>query len=130
MQGAVPEMLKYIARKLFMRMRDIFAMAGQIVNGEATGAYWVKNEDGTISIMVRLPGGNGNGERSAEVLERVSRVVREISDKVSNGGNGCVCNSFLGSNVGEKLEAVGMATLEGNEETEKNLCMMNIMQVG
>jgi len=113
-----------------MRMKDMFAMAGCVLSGEAKKAYWVKNDNGTVSIMVRLPSDKGNGERVAKALVRAGEVVKEIGDKAAKGVDKHMsCNSFLGSDRNKNLEAVGMATLECDEEVEKNLSMMNIMQI-
>lgn len=117
-------------RKLFMRMKEIFELAAHIVGGGASRVYWVKNEDGTVSIMVRVPTAKGSSERVARLLERASTTVMEIGKRAAEGRGGLIsCNAFLGSSADRRLEAVGMATIEFDEGVERNLCMMNIMQV-
>ena len=113
-----------------MRLRDIFSMAGAVLNGAARQTYWVKNEDGTASILVRMSSDEASREKVAALVEEARRAVEKIGRQVSNGGGEKVsCNAFLGKGRDSKLEAVGMATLKCDEAVEKRLGMMNLMQV-
>ena len=113
-----------------MRMRDMFAMASVMVSGKPKKTYWVKNEDGTVSIWVRLSASEGSRKKVALLIEEAKQAASDLGKKAVNGSGRVIsCNSFLGSDKDRNLEAVGMATLECADGVENELGRMNLMKV-
>lgn len=113
-----------------MRLRDMFSMAGGMVMGGARRAYWLKNDDGTVSVMVKMKPWDGSKERAVNMVESAREAVREIGEKaVEEHGKILSCNSFLGFGSDRKLEAVGMATLQADDVVENRLDSMNLVHI-
>jgi len=113
-----------------MRMRDMFAMASVMVSGKPRRTYWVKNEDGTVSIWVRLSASESSKERVKTLIEQARKTASELGKRAANSSGRVIsCNSFLGSDKDRNLEAVAMATLECGDNVETELTRMNLMRV-
>lgn len=113
-----------------MRFRDIFSMAGGMVLGGARRAYWLRNGDGTVSVMVKMKPADGSKEKAIGMVEDAREAVREIGERaVECHGKVLSCNSFLGFGKDKKLEAVGMATLQADETVEQRLDSMKLVYV-
>jgi len=108
----------------------MFAMACVMVNSSPRKTYWVKNQDGTVSIWIRINTESGSKEKVAELIDDVRKSVMEIGERASRGSGRIIsCNSFLGSDKDKNLEVVGMAMLECNDSIENELERMNVVKV-
>jgi len=114
-----------------MRFRDILSMGGSVAAKSRRKSYWLRNEDGTVSVMVKMSPLDGSKEKTVGMVAEAKEAVREIGEKATADARKVIfCNSFLGFNKEMELEAVGMVTLESDEAVERNLAGMNLVKIG
>ena len=92
--------------------------------------FWVHNDDGTVSLMVKMKPVVGDKEKAMCMVNEAKKIVMEIGERVAFGTKRVVdCNSFLGFNEERELEAVGMATIQGGDKIEERLSSMKITKL-
>ena len=115
-----------------MSLKDILLLAGAVLSGEVRKTYWMRNEDGTISIWVVVYPTSGSkpnmGGRIAEVAKKAaeelgSRAVSLNGDSVLDSG------VHMGADVENRLRAVGMAKVPDNAHTHAALSRMRLPEV-
>jgi hypothetical protein len=115
-----------------MGLKDMLLLAGAVLSGEVRKTYWMRNEDGTISIWVAVyPTGDASPEMGSKIAKAAQSAAQALGDKAVslNGDSVLDTGVHVGADESNSLRAVGMARVPDNAHTHEALSRMKLREL-